>query len=76
MDTCEACMKGKQYRATYRTKPDRALPTEKGYCRSYLYSPPIASLGGHEHFLSITDIFSKFRKINFLEEKSDAADAT
>ena len=65
MDTCEACMKGKQYRATYRTKPKRALPTEKGYCHADLCSRTEASLDSNTS-LGSTAIINTTSRISYL----------
>jgi hypothetical protein len=75
MTTCDACIQGKQHRATYRSKPEKALAQSKGFCHADLCTAPVESLGGNKYFLCITDEFSKFRAVYFLKAKSDAADS-
>ena len=75
MKDCEACIQGKQHRASYRSKPEDTLARSKGYCHADLCSPPVPSLGGAKHFLCITDEYSKYRSIYLLKAKSDTMSA-
>jgi hypothetical protein len=75
MDACESCIRGKQHRATYKSKPKESLARSKGYLHADLCTPSEPSLGGAKYFLCITDEFSKFRKVFFLKTKDQTADA-
>ena len=70
MTTCDACIQGKQHRATYRSKPEKALAQSKGYCHADLCTAPVDSLGGNKYFLCITDEYSKYRAVYFLKTKT------
>ena len=71
---CLACVQGKQHKPTFKSKPNFCRASRPGYCHADLCSASQTSLGGANHFLAITDDFSKFRKVYFLKTKDEAAD--
>jgi len=70
---CEACIRGKQTRASYRSRPAAILPREIGHATTDLCTPNEPSIGGSHHLMCINDEYSKFRRGYFLKKKSDAA---
>ena len=73
-DACGACLQGKQRRASYRTKPEKARARSAGYVSADLCSVSEKSLGGSKHFLTISDAYSKFRKVYFVKAKDETPD--
>lgn len=70
--TCESCILGKQHKATYKAKTTKV--TEIGEINSDLCGPfRTTSIGGSNYFMCLTDTFSKYRKVYFLKNKSEAA---
>ena len=72
LDQCEDCIKAKQTRAVYHSRPAVAKATEIGTVHADLCSPSTESIGKSKHFLMITDEFSKYRKVYFLKTKDEA----
>lgn len=73
LNKCDACIKGKQNRASYKSKPIDTLAQSTGHIHADLCSPSIPSLGGAKYFLCLTDEYSKYRKVYFLKTKDETA---
>ena len=71
IEQCSSCIMGKQTRASYHSRPAEAKATRPGSVADDLCSPATESLGHSNHFLTITDEFSKFRKVYFLSTKDE-----
>ena len=80
-ETCIQCIRGKQHRATYRTKPPTKSASQGDIDRSQigrlihtdLCMSPIPSLHqGSRYFMAITEDYTRFRKIYFLKNKEQA----
>lgn len=72
-ETCEPCIRGKQTRASYRSRPTSAIAHEIGHVSTDLCSPSETSIGGHKHLMCVNDEYSKFRRAYYLKHKSEAA---
>ena len=70
---CTSCIKGKQFKSTYRTKPSASRAPTIGVIHGDLCSPTPPSLGNANHFLVLTDEYSKFRRVFFLRTKDQTA---
>ena len=68
---CTSCIRGKQTKASYRTRPSSARASSIGIIHGDLCSPTPPSIHGHNHFLVLTDEYSKFRRVFFLKQKDD-----
>lgn len=68
---CVGCVLGKQHRATYKSRPERA--TEVGELISTDVCGPmqVPSLGGKRYYVLFKDDFSKYRHVYFIKEKSE-----
>ena len=73
MTDCTSCMQGKQFKASYRTKPSSARASSIGVIHGDLCSPTPPSMGGAAHFLTLTDEYSKFRRVFFIRTKDQTA---
>jgi hypothetical protein len=71
LPNCEACLQGKQRRSAYKSKPKASISTCPGTIHADLCSATPPSLGRANHFLCMTDEFSKFRKVYFLKTKDE-----
>lgn len=69
LDVCDACIRGKLHRATYRSRPRDSLPRSPGHVTADLCSITEESIGGSKHFLVIVDEYSRYRKCYFLKSK-------
>ena len=70
---CTACMAAKIHAATYHEKPSEVKPKEIGHVHTDLCTMQVRSLGNALHFMCITDSYSRFRKVYFLKDKTEAA---
>lgn len=71
---CNSCLEAKMPRASFTTKPDAARAPRIGWIHSDVCSVSTRSYGGHHHFLTLTDDFSRFRKIYFIRSKTEVTD--
>lgn len=71
---CEACVRGKMHRSTYRSKPIGARANRPGYIHLDVCSVTPSSYGGANHFLTITDDYSRFRKVYCIQTKDQVPD--
>lgn len=71
LDQCDACLKGKLTRITYRSRPDQAKAQKPGIITADLCSPNVESIEKANHFLLFTDEATSYRKVEFLQKKSD-----
>ncbi|KAI3523650.1 hypothetical protein L1887_01930 [Cichorium endivia] len=71
---CSACEKGKQIKASFKSKQCSSIVSLFSLMHLDLFGPvPVASLAGKKYSLSIVDEFSRFTWVVFLRNKSDAA---
>ena len=70
LNDCTACIQGKQYRSTYRSKPNEAKANSIGTVHADLCTPALESLGGAKYILCITDEYSGYRKL-YLQKSKD-----
>ena len=70
LNDCTACIRGKQYRSTYRSKPNEAKAKSIGTVHADLCTPALDSLGGAKYILCITDEYSGYRKL-YLQKGKD-----
>lgn len=73
-DWCEGCLFGKQHRRRFGTRKDRSK--QPGEMISADVCGPMSekSLGGAAYFLCFKDDYSKFRRVFFLQKKSEVAE--
>lgn len=71
LDNCMACDQGKQHKQPSRTRPDNVRATEPGVIHGDTCSATEPSMGGHKHFLCLTDEFSKYRRVYFIKAKDE-----
>ena len=74
LDQCEACVRGKMHRSSYRSKPASARANRPGYIHSDVCSVTPHSYGGAKHFLTLTDDYSSYRKVYCLRSKDQVPD--
>ena len=68
---CRACILGKMHRASFKPRPPSSIPNRLGWISSDLCAVSTPSYGQHRYFLTLTDHYSRFRKIYFLKNKDD-----
>jgi hypothetical protein len=71
---CEDCIQGKMHRASYRPKPESAVAPGPGYIHADTCSVSTRSIGGANHFVTLTDDSTRFRKVYFVESKDQIPD--
>nr|GEX66406.1 putative ribonuclease H-like domain-containing protein [Tanacetum cinerariifolium] len=72
--TCVACKKGKQYRASCKTKPVSLVDQPLYMLHTDLFGPTfVKSLNKKSHFLVITDDYSRFTWVFFLATKDETS---
>ena len=74
LDQCEACVRGKTHRSSYRSKPASARASRPGYVHSDVCSVTPDSYGGAKHFLTLTDDYSSFRRVYRIKSKDQVPD--
>nr|GEZ53588.1 putative ribonuclease H-like domain-containing protein [Tanacetum cinerariifolium] len=73
-NTCVACKKGKQYRASCKTKPDSSIDQPLFRLHMDLFGPTFAkSLNKKSYYLVITDAYSRFTWMFFLATKDETS---
>nr|GEW28506.1 ribonuclease H-like domain-containing protein [Tanacetum cinerariifolium] len=72
--TCVACKKGKQHRASCKTKPASSVDQPLYMLHMDLFGPTfVKSLNKKSYFLVITDDYSRFTWVFFLATKDDTS---
>ena len=68
---CNTCILGKMHRASFKPRPPSATPNRLGWVSSDLCAVTTPSYGQHRYFLTLTDHYSRFRKVYFLKTKDE-----
>ena len=71
---CDACVRGKMHRSSYKPKPASARANRPGYIHSDVCSVTPDSYGGAKHFLTLTDDYSSFRRVYCIKSKDQVPD--
>nr|GEZ85937.1 ribonuclease H-like domain-containing protein [Tanacetum cinerariifolium] len=72
--TCVACKKGKQHRASYKTKPVRSVNQPLQRLHMDLFGPTfVKSLNKKSYCLVVTDDYSRFTWVFFLATKDETS---
>lgn len=71
---CNTCIKGKMHQASFKSVPASANASRPGWISTDLCSVSTPSYGQHHHFLTLTDHFSRFRKVYFVKTKDETYD--
>src|SRR5260221_7252130 len=72
MDSCEACMFGKQHREPFPTSTSRSKHAADLIHVDLNGPMQVTSNGGNKYFMLLRDDYSNFRRVYFLEKKSEA----
>ena len=72
--SCDSCIEGKMHRASFRSKPASARAPRIGWINSDTCAVSTTSYGRHNHFLTLTDDYSRFYKVYFIKSKDEVAD--
>jgi hypothetical protein len=69
---CETCIRAKQTRSSYRSRPEEGRDHEIGTIYGDLCSTSVPSLGGAKYFMLLTEGFSRYRSVYLLKSKDEA----
>ncbi|KAK1414838.1 hypothetical protein QVD17_30597 [Tagetes erecta] len=74
-DLCPACLKGKQHRMSFKSKPENSISKPLQMLHMDLFGPTnVQSIGKKSYCLVIIDDFTRFSWVYFLHVKSETAE--